>query len=691
MAIEQDRMEYREWQVPPATASEDRILGWVNEATEEGLAFCKSQRGYPDWNRALNILAGREDLSQTETNYRSKVRTNLLKRNIREITSTLAKLRPLWGYYSDNMSYSEQAEMFNKVVRFWYLNRHVDRTVKDALDFAAATGRGWIRPYYSRKMYGTGKGDIMLEAYGQPSVLPVQLPQNNDWQEAYAVTLLKEMPVAQAHGMFPNFQNRLRPSTNRFWYMNDGVRKAVVGNWIARAFGRVKRMADETALSDLLIPVRYTWIIDLAVNRTGMTIKMGEEGSSWYYEVPSVGQRIPKGTKPNGEKITKDANENDARIYPYRRLIISTDQVKLYDGPAFDWHGMLPLISFCLDPWPWEPTGFNLVRDGYELQNAINEIARGNMDKVCSQLNMSLAYDMNATSQREAERFDPMQPRGRIGYDGTATEGEPFRPVIPPEVLRVEPESMALMDKFSEIMDKQHAIHDLISLAKLRAVGPSMQDIEKVMEANGPIVEDMSRAMEAPMRDLGLMVKYNIMQYYTTSKVMKIVGPDGVTLDTIDFDPNSLIPSHMPGEDPKSPSPTSIIQRARNFADNLEFYILPNTLHEMQQMVMKLGLIQLKKAQVKIDSQTIAEAWNVPNYGHIDGNTVLERFNTEQEYDLVQAARMKELAEGLGLLGGMQPGQTTPKKQEGRPPSGHAAPQLVQKDGGSRSTITESK
>jgi hypothetical protein len=112
----------------------------------------------------------------------------------------------------------------------------------------------------------------------------------------------------------------------------------------------------------------------------------------------------------------------------------------------------------------------------------------------------------------------------------------------------------------------------------------------------------------------------------------------------------------------------------------------------MTQMVMKLGLIQLKKAGVKIDSQTIAEAWQVANYGTIPGNTVMERFASEQEMDLQQMARMKAIADETGLTppGAANPAAGKPNP-EGRPPSGNAAPALKSKDGGARSTITESK
>jgi hypothetical protein len=105
-------------------------------------------------------------------------------------------------------------------------------------------------------------------------------------------------------------------------------------------------------------------------------------------------------------------------------------------------------------------------------------------------------------------------------------------------------------------------------------------------------------------------------------------------------------------------------------------------------MVMKLGLIQLKKAGVKISSQTLAEAWSVPNYGSFAGNNEIEKWKSEQETDLEFAARMMAIKTALG--GGEAAAAGAPNA-EGRPNSNTAAPELKQKDGGARSTITTSK
>lgn len=687
---------YKTWQVPPAVASESSLIGWIDDACGEGLNWLKSQRCSRDYRKALDTLSGMDTQPNPSASYRSRLNTNRLKRNIREVVSVLSRLRPFWGYQSDNKAYQEEAAMMNQVCRSWYLETFADRAVKEALQYAAATGRGWLHPIYRRDMAGTGKGDIKLLTFGAPCVLPTQLPSNGDWQSAYAVTILDEWPIYMAHGMFPQYQDRLVPSSSRFWYQNDNVKKSAMGNWWQRAFKSAANRSGEPGLPELLIPIRKSYVLDLSLNTTKEPIPMGEPGSSWFYEVPFIGQDIPAGHDMHGNQIFRKANENDARLYPYRRLIISSDKCRLYDGPAFDWHGMFPGVSFCPDSWPWEPLGFSLVHDGYDINESIKEIDRGVMDKVRAQLNPALSFDMNVVSKKEMERFDPFKPNARMAFDGMGTSAPPAQPVLPYEFLKVSPEIVTYRQVLQDGMDSQMCINDVAALAKARTVG-SVDQIEKIMEMQGPIITDMSRSMEPPMRDLGNMIKYNVLQYYTTTRVMQLVGADMMPLTTFDFEPDSIVPSHLPDEDSSHESQHDRIKRARTFADNLRFFILPNSLHEYQQMEMKLGLVQLIKAGAKISTQTLAEAWNVRDYGKFDGVNEIERWKSEKEMELefmVRGEVIKQNLETAMMAASVvqPPGSAQPGKQpEGRPTTGMDAPRLVSKDGGARSTITQVK
>lgn len=686
-------MNYHEWQVPPATTmegqrtSEGRILGWCAESIQEGQAWLKSQRGYGDMRKALDIISGKP--LNDGADYRSRLSTNRLKRNVREVIGTLSDIRPLWGYHSDNAAFTAQAEMMNKVTRAIYLQNFWDRDIRKALQYAAACCTGYIRPVYSRELGGTGEGDIRLKTYGAPSVLPVQMPSDNDIQKAYAVTIEDEMPIWQGHAMWPEFQDKLRPSSNMFWYAQE-LKIPQSANMFKRIWG--KATTGSSGQAELLLSVRYTYIVDLAINMTDRMIPMGEVGTSWHYIVPYLGQDIPAGLDKNGNISFRKATTTDARLYPRRRLLIHTENALLYDGPSFDWHGKVPLVPFCVDDWPWEGIGYSLIRDGWQQQVAIDELDRGIMDINRARLNVSLAFDTNAVSKREAQRYDPMEPRSRIGFDGSQVE-KPFQLPIPMEVLTVPGQIPEFRTHLEDTMDHQMGIKDIMGLAKARASGGSGNEMEKLMEASGPIVKDISRTMERSMRDLGEMIKYNVLQYYTSSRVMRLVGPDGITPQTFDYDPDSLIPSHLEGESPDAPSLHTKMERAKNFANALTFFITPNSLHAITQMSRQLLYLQLKKANFPMDSRTIAEAMDIPNFGNKpDGNTVLERWINEQEMQLELASRMAQLKSSLPGLDAPSPmGGPGGGKQKGRPPSGGAPPSIKQKDGGTRSTVTESK
>ena len=690
-----DNPSYKSWQCPPAVASESSIIGFLDDICGQGLVWLRSQRCARDYKKALDTLSGIDTEPKQSANYRSRLNTNRLKRNIREVVSVLSRLRPFWGYQTDNTAYESEAAEMNRVTRSWYMSTFADRAVKEALQYAAATGRGWLHPIYRRDMAGTGKGDIELLTFGAPSVLPTQLPSNGDWQKAYAVTILDEWPIYMAHGMFPEYQDRLVPSSSKFWYQNDAVRYAAQGNWWQRAFRATAGKRNEPGLPELLIPIRKTYVIDLTLNTTDKPIPMGEPGSSWFYQVPYIGQDIPAGHDDHGNQLTRKANENDARLYPYRRLIMSSDKVKLYDGPAFDWHGMFPGVSFCPDSWPWEPLGFSLVHDGFDINESLKEIDRGVMDIVRARLNPSMAFDSNAVAMKEMRRFDPFQPNARYSYDGTATDAPPARPALPEEYLRIPPELLTARQVYQDGLDSQLCINDVAALAKARTIG-AVDQIEKIMEMQGPIITDMSRSMEPPMRDLGKMVQYDILQYYTTTRIMQEIGVNNMPMKTFDFDPASIVPSHLPNEDRSKPSSADKIKRARNFADNLQFMIEPNSLHEIQQMEYKLGLVQLIKAGVKLPSSALAEAWNIRNYGGWDGDTLVNQWRSEKAEEIrmaVEAELYKQTLETGGIAaalmqppGSMQPGKGNP---EGRPTTGMDAPRIVSKDGGTRSTITQ--
>jgi hypothetical protein len=670
----------KEWQAPSPDASEEYRLGWLKEATEQGSAFNESQRGFTDWREAFAILSGcSSGKAKDAVDYHSQLSGRRLKTNIRTAISGLANIRPLWGFHAAK-DYAPYAAALNKTCWALYLENYWDQDIKECLWWAAATGGGFMRPVYRRNIQG--EGNIYLDSFGTPSVLPVQLPRNGDYNGAYIVTLLEELPIFEAHWRWPLFQDRIKPTTSRYWHAPQ-IRGASKQNAMRRVLDWFRRNGEDK-LSDQYAPIRWTTINDCSINLTSRRIHMGQPGASWEYEVPYLGEEIP-----DGAGGTRFADENDCKIYPQRRVMCSSDNCIMYDGPGFNWDGDLDLTQFTMDRLPWEPIGFSMIHDGAELQKSIDEIDRSAMNKIRAQMDPSLAYPIGGVTKQEAEDFDPFAPRQRIGYDEQAVD-QPFKLCVPQEVYQIGGEAFKLREVLIEELDYQVGTRDLVEMGKARALAKDMDSMEKLLKSYGPIVQDIARAMERSIGRVGRQVGWRIIQYMPTARLMQYADIETLAMGCWDFDPASIVPSHSRGENPfeedgvtPRASMWTKMQRAKQFAKNIRMIIMPHSLHEYAQVSYKLGLTQLRGRGFPIAAATVMEAFEIPDVAKPAGNTEQERFYSEKEDEIVHAARLQKIVQEMGVEQGLAipPGAGGPKPT-GRPPSNKQPAHQAQKDGG---------
>src|SRR5215470_1650700 len=99
--------EMQAWQTshiaPPDSAHEQTRLGWLKEQVRLSRAYLESQRAYPDIDKALDIISG--DYAQVTPQGRSHVRINRIKRQIREIVSTISDLRLVGEFKTENKKF----------------------------------------------------------------------------------------------------------------------------------------------------------------------------------------------------------------------------------------------------------------------------------------------------------------------------------------------------------------------------------------------------------------------------------------------------------------------------------------------------------------------------------------------------------------------------------------------------------
>ena len=315
------------WQMPNFEATDDVKLGAVKRAIEQGITWNQDHIDSKSMQKAMDLLSGKTggEISRPWSTFT----TGDLKRAVTEIVETLADIRPFWGYNTDNKAFLAHANMMSKTVKSIYLESFVDRALKDALQFAAATQCGFLHPIYSRGMFGAGEGEFRFIPLGQPDVLPVQLPRDRDYQRAYIVTLAIPFGIAEAHARFPLYQQYIKPFAKKRYGRTKGGEER-------RSYDQNRwRMHSLDSQIELYCDIYYTYVLDLRINygevdekgkpildaegnAIGKELDMGQEGTSWFYKVPYVGQQITR--FEDGHNVTRPATEDDCRAGPGKEL-----------------------------------------------------------------------------------------------------------------------------------------------------------------------------------------------------------------------------------------------------------------------------------------------------------------------------------------------------------------------------------
>ena len=669
------------WQPPDRLAPGQKIVGWTNEIIQDGEGWLESQPFWSDLNKAENLIRGKETLKADEN--RSSLTSNRLKRILREMVAAISDVRYPDVWTSDNKAFAPESAMFSKVAKgIWYESRF-PLGIRRMAQWMVTGGTGYLWPIYRRtRLADAYSTAICLDDYGARDVVPFMMPQNNNIQGCYAATVIRMMPVPEAHARFPLFQDKLRPITRRRM-RSDAVSARM--NFIESLRGDNKSLP----WSEQLCEIRYTLVRDLSINQTTMPIPMGDPGASWSYVVPSRGSEMAGNEIISGQRKMRPANVDDCRLYPNMRLIVTgsgVSQQPIYDGPAWDWHGMMP-PRFFADDWAWEPMGFSLIRDVLDTERARQFTERAVDMKIKAQMDPALIYDSSKIPPGTAEQFDPWELRKRLGVDGEVDE-KAIRTAIPPDILHVGEEPFAWLEYLAKSEDEQLGANQLQALAKAKMA--SAEPAEDLLRMSGPIARDISAAMESPMADVMEMMKYQILQYFDTARVITYVGPDGVTPETLDFDPAKMIPSHLPGEDFDKASQFSRMERAKAFARNLRLMMAPGSIHGIPQTAQRLLLLQGSRAGLPISPRRIlSRVFGIEDW---EGN--FEEWKDYKRAELEFAAGLKR--EGAALLPGQAPTGAGPgggpAGKGGRPPSGTKPPAARTKGSaeGPRAVVSQS-
>jgi hypothetical protein len=723
----------KEYEIPQFGLPPARIHGWCLEAEQEGRAWLETQRPTTEWKDVLSVLSG-ADVGGPVLDGQSNVGYNKTERIAREIVASLANFRHEGEFKVtwDDRLY-DQAHVLTDLDRNWYRTTYANEAHRAALQYAVATGTAYLTQTWDKNFWSPLRGDIKLSALSPEDVTFVQLPKSHDIQRAYAVIIREEMPINLAKATYaydnPQFAASLVPDRDSPGWLQKGLQK--VQQFLAPALRVAGRSPSQDQRASFpTVDIFHMYTVDASVNDSGAPRQMGpfKDGraqTNWAYTVPAIGDPIPTDqiNTLTGNYFTIPATHEHCRLFPLRRYTIFSRTAMGYDGPSPYWHGEVPLVRLRFRDWAWEALGRSLLGDLKTMQDGIIALMRGMEDSAAARLDPPMTYD-DQMGSTWAQAVNPRRAGGRSAAP-LSQIAEPIKPLLPPQYYDVPAWIPGHIEAQEARMDYQAGVNDLVAIAKAKQV-PGADTLEKLMEMAGPIVEDLVRQIEHPLQKLGDQRKAMYLQFYTRARMLTVTGPEGVDLDK-QYLPEQLYAIQMRrnADSGKWEPAETALQRdqriaalkpeqrtalLRGYLDDFRYHVTESGINEIHRLSNKLLYIQLSKLGFPISWWTLARVCQIPNFGPPpEGtNTEMERWIAQKRIETDLAIdQQQDIAQGLAGAGGGAEGGVPGDEggggspppgapgsgpdKGGRPPSFQAAPRLVQKDGGARSTITTSR
>jgi len=579
------------------------VKGFFDDIVAQGDAWVQAQPGIANLTNDIQLLMG--------TGQDRDMASNLLQPDIRSFIETITDLRQIATMGAKAEQLKKTVALYNDIFKFVFWDSLYVPNTRKALQWAML-GRGYKWQKFSRPWHAAGQAKIKFEALGPREFLPDQLPHNADLDDGYAGTIIFPMGLAEAHARFSQFQQWLTPISQ---YTRTGVN--VTPNMLGRyefydrwRFGG----SNNSDWVEKYCEVRYHFVHDLRLNDTGYTLQMGVDGSTWGYKVPTLGDLIVTTDPDTGLPRSRKAEIEDCRMYPRLRLVITSPSCPfpMYDDTAVDWHGKIPVTQHDVNDWVWSPMGYSIVsgikglevarRDRLSEINAVQAVRK----------DPPLGSDVSTgVSRTQMDKLDLLHAQGvRVGGKGDPSK---WTKSLLPESMANEEIDLKIAEMDGSAIKAALGLTDLASMREVKG-NMSDQSFDKMIENLGPVAKGIALNQWIANSKDANMLKYNIAQYFTVDTIMDMIGPEGVGVETFDNDPNSLVPSHLPGEDTGNASAHDRQDRARWYCERLRVINTPaqllNVTH-IQERMLQMFLMQQK---VPVDLETTMEKVGVPDY-----------------------------------------------------------------------------
>ena len=579
--------------------SEDRysrdLLGFLNDAIQEGEAFLKAQKGYSKIEESINAIMSTRDAPRSSQ--LSSTRTNRIAKVSEDLTALLTDVRPFWEYKTAPGSpYEATATNLGRISDHWYKSRQIDLRFADAIRYWSVAGTG-----YTHQFWNTDTLDNDMTAEDPRDVLPLRPVGYETLQTALGVAIRRERTtnyIKQVYGVDVTADRE--GAVN-----NNSSRTSKLLEKIGSPFW--DHLTKEKVHRDLpKIPT-----VDL------FTVYLRDDRRNKRPYPVQIGQFDSEGKPENNWSYIVDPGQP---LYPRKRCIEFTHNKILYDGPSIYWHGMFPVSKLTLNPWPWSWLGKAPLWDLLSLQEGLDETLQIIHTQIRKIGRPAVIADKNSMSEAALRKVDTQRAGQKYRINPLAGKGI--------EIEREPPIDQSLVQHVEWLkaeMQECAGVKDLSQLMQLNQL-PSDDSMSKMIESMTPGVRSRSRILEAFMREFATIAAYNFMQFYTLPMRMAILGPYAATPEDFDYDPGTMIPDYVHRSDFGSdghPTPEALVrgplprlERAQEYMMQFQFNVAPGSLLSASEIERRMLYLQLARAGW-IDQTTTLEVLGIPNIKQI--------------------------------------------------------------------------
>lgn len=678
-----------------------RLMGWLDEAIAEGDGFIQQDPNYHKMAEGMAYVSGDHKLgiqgiAAGTLGDIEKFTLNLCRRAAQAHVSALTDLKPTFGWRSLNPKYAPTADLLNKLTIAWYLNNMADVAFADVMKIAWACGTADMMIEWDSQ-----KQDHLVIAKDPRDTLPIR-PSRYGGVQAWQGVIFREVhSVNVLRDMYPQHAGYIVPTADGLLASIRGLFQRIVPPMQSPAadtlsgLSGVPRGAGPVRSGDVLYYRCY--LTDRSRNLKSVPVVVGDPTKPWAYTV-----------------------EPGDLLYPNKRLIIRTDRAVLYDGGAPYLHGLYPFVRFM--PWrlPWFFLGQSALADLTPVNDAINRLGRGVLLGLEQWLNRSTIIDTNAVGETAARVYNARRPGQNIKLRGQVIDvDKAFKAVEgpAPQVLALAGQTLTELTARFESLAGTGNLEALQQLKQLPAEGT----IEKFYQAMTPELRLEGRMFEAFLRDASQQILHNSLQFQTSAKRIHLLGDAGATLEDFDLEPGTLLPAMPqtltdpmtgmptpnPDYDPAFDSNLPRDVRAKAMAKLMAFVVAPNSVLAFNAQEEKMMDFQLARMGY-LDIWTLMERLERPNMGapppiplppikppttpeELQEGLMTGRFipNPTQPGTVLEMRAPLTITERLMAQQMLGIGMT--QNPAGRKASGGDSPKVEEKDGGSRTTVTESE